>query len=78
VAEQDFWRVVDNGEGAELYRSVDGDPATLRKVDWTDTPVPIPDWQQDIIRVRRSIGDPITADFLLTLSLPETGAPNTA
>ena len=78
MAEQDFWRVVDNVEGAELYRCVDGDPAALRKVDWTDAPVPIPVWQRDIIRVRRSIADPIAADFLLTLSLPAAGAPTTA
>jgi hypothetical protein len=31
-----------------------------------------------VIRVRRLIGDPIAADFLLAQSLPEAGAPDTA
>lgn len=78
MAEQDFWRVVDGTPGAELYRCVDGDPTAPRKVDEPGVPVPIPDWQLEIIRVRRSIGDPAAADFLLLPALPDTGAPNTA
>jgi hypothetical protein len=78
MTEQDFWRVVDGAGGAELYRSVDGDPTALRKVDGPGIPAPVPDWQQEIIRVRRSIGDPVAADFLLAEALPDTGAPNTA
>ena len=33
---------------------------------------------QQIIEVRRSIGDPITADFVIVATLPETALPKTA
>jgi hypothetical protein len=41
-------------------------------------PIVPPDWLQDVIRVRRSIGDPVTADFIFVDTLPAAMQPNTA
>jgi hypothetical protein len=41
-------------------------------------PPPPPEWLQQIIRVRRSIGDPITLDFIYVTELPENGPKKTA
>jgi hypothetical protein len=38
----------------------------------------IPDLLKEIFEVRRSIGDPVTADFVFTEELPETALENTA
>jgi hypothetical protein len=41
-------------------------------------PPPPPDWLQEVIRVRRNIGDPATADFIYAETLPPAAPPNTA
>jgi len=38
----------------------------------------IPAWLDEIIQVRRSIGDPVTGDFAYVEELPETAPQNTA
>jgi len=40
--------------------------------------VPVPDLLKEIFEVRRSIGDPVTADFIFTDELPLTAPLNTA
>jgi hypothetical protein len=41
-------------------------------------PVVPPDWLQDVIRVRRRIGDPVTSDFIFVNTLPAAAQPRTA
>lgn len=56
-------------EAGELQRALERDGSE---------PAPPPGWLQMIIRVRRSIGDPVTGDFICADALPETAQPNTA
>jgi hypothetical protein len=37
-----------------------------------------PEWLQEVIRVRRRIGDPATSDFVYVETLPDTAQPNIA
>jgi hypothetical protein len=49
-----------------------------RVLEDVSSPVIPPDWLRDVIRVRGSIGDPVTADFIFVDTLPAVMQPLTA
>jgi hypothetical protein len=49
-----------------------------RVLETVPAPPPPPAWLQQVIRARRSIGDPVTRDFIYVTELPDEGPEKTA
>jgi hypothetical protein len=76
MAELKVYRIAEGD--ALLYRMAE-DGTTIRLAEGgSDTPPVPPDWLKDVIMIRRSIGDPIVNDFILTVELPDSGVKGTA
>jgi hypothetical protein len=68
------YRITD--DGTETIRLTDD--GYERVTEYAPEPSPPPDWLQQVIHVRRNVGDPITLDFLYIDSLPDSGMEKTA